>query len=70
MIAIVNQQKKNDKGETLYLLKINSSVIASFYHLESDGLTKCLEHAMYAARFVQMIAAREHFNDIANGRDQ
>jgi lysophospholipid acyltransferase (LPLAT)-like uncharacterized protein len=42
MIAIINQNKKNKKGETLYHLKINHEFICDFWHDQSEGLSACL----------------------------
>lgn len=49
MLGIVNQDKKNEKGETLYTLQINHHVLTQFYHKRSEGLSVCLEKAMKAA---------------------
>ena len=51
MIAIINQNKKNKKGETLYHLKINHEFICDFYHDRSEGLSACL---IQAARMVML----------------
>jgi len=51
MIAIINQNKKNKKGETLYHLKINHEFICYFYHDRSEGLSACL---ITAARMVML----------------
>lgn len=50
MIAIINQKKKNKRGETLYNLQINKELIATFYHNRSKGLSECLQKAVEAAR--------------------
>jgi len=42
MIAIINQAKRNHKGETLYHLKINHELICEFWHKWEDGLAECL----------------------------
>jgi len=48
MIAIINQNKLNKKGETLYHIKINHKFISKFYHKRSDGLYECLNKASIA----------------------
>jgi hypothetical protein len=48
LIAIVNQQVQNEKGETEYAVKINHSKIATFYHKREDGLEMCLSKATKA----------------------
>jgi len=60
MIAIINQNKKNKKGETLYHLKINHEFICDFYHNRSEGLSACL---IQAARMVML---RRHMEGLIN----
>ena len=45
MIAIINQNYKNEKGEDLYFVKVNGKYISRFYHKRKDGITKCLRIA-------------------------
>jgi len=45
MIAIINQQKKNKHGETLYFVLINNNKITEFYHKREYGLAACLRKA-------------------------
>lgn len=46
MIAIVNQQETNNKGETKYHLKINSTMIVEFWHNKELGMDDCLKKAI------------------------
>ena len=60
MIAIINQNKKNKKGETLYHLKINHTFICDFWHDRSEGLSACL---INAARMVMLRKCMENYDD-------
>ena len=62
LIAIVNQQVQNDKGETKYAVKINHLEIATFYHRPENGVTVCLQLASEAAAIA---FSPEHIDETA-----
>ena len=50
MIAIINQNKRNKKGETLYYVRINKLYVTEFYHKRDYGLAECLRLASLAVK--------------------
>ena len=50
VIAIINQGERNEKGETLYHLQINTELVGKFYHTRVDGLPILLKKASIAAQ--------------------
>jgi len=64
MIAIINQKKKNKKGQTLYHLKSNHKFICKFWHRREEGLDICLLKASEEAKRVYDKEVLESLNKL------